>query len=136
MRDQNLTVRTNGSTAAETVYSSALDTGAPEGVGNLQGRAELFLDINEATGLASTKTQTYTIQDSEDNVTFNDVSGYSSVVVTGSGGNVGAAVETYFPWLPALKRYIRVKSVTVASPGTITAFTYDFGVQLGRQPGV
>lgn len=136
MRDQNLTTRKAGSTTAETAYSSVIDTGAPDGIGNIQGKAELFLSIPTVTGLASTKTQTFTVQSSPDNSTWTDVAGYSSVVVTGNGSNVGPAVDTYFPWLPSLPRYLRVKCVTVASPGTITAYNYDFGVQLGRQAGV
>lgn len=136
MRDQNLTVRKAGSTVAETAYSSAIDTGGLYGPGNIRAAAELFLSIPTATGLASTKTQTYTIQDSADGSSYSDVSGYSSVVVTGSGSNIGAAVDTYFPWLPSLRKYVRVKCVTVSSPGTITAFNYDFGVQIGRQSGV
>lgn len=135
MKDQNLTVKKAGSTAAETAYSSAIDTRAPSGVGELAGRAKLFLNIEAAVGLSDTKTQTYTIQDSADGSSFADVAAYPSQVVTGAGGAGGAAVETFYEWKSSLRRYLRVKCVTVSSPGTITAFNYYFGIELGSRPG-
>lgn len=135
MKDQNLTVKKAGSTVAETAYSTALDTRAPSGVGNVTGPAKLYLNIEAAVGLSDTKTQTYTIQDSADNSTFADVPGYPSIVVTGAGGTGGPATEKFFEWISSLRRYVRVKCVTVSTPGTITAFNYFFGVELGSRPG-
>lgn len=135
MTDQNFTVAKAGPTSAGTEYSSALDCGATYGVGNLAGKARLKLEVPTITGLANTKTCIFTIQDSADNSTFADVAAYPSVTVTGDGTS-GPAVDTYFDWRPELRRYIRVKAVLAASPGTITAFTYYLKGVLGNQPGI
>lgn len=135
MIDQNLTVAKAGPTAAGTEYSSALDTGATSGIGNITGQARLKLEVPTITGLANTKTTTFTLQDSADNSTFADVAAYPSVVVTGDG-TTGPAVDTYFDWRKELRRYIRVKAVLVASPGTITAYDYYLKGILGDQPGL
>lgn len=136
MIDQNLTVKKAGPTSSSaTEYSDALDLGSTYGPGNLAGQLQLKLEIPTITGLGSAKTTTFTIQDSADNSSFADVSAYPPVVVTGDGTS-GPAVDTYFEWTQALRRYIRVKAVTVSSAGTITAYYYYLKVVLGRQPGV
>jgi len=136
MRDQNLTKRTAGPTAAGTTYTSALDTRAPDGVGDLAGRAKLFLAVPAIVGLSNTKVQSFTIQDSADNSTFADVAAYTTKSYTGAGSTGAPAADHYFEWRSELKRYIRIKMVLDATPGTITAYNFDFGVQVGSQPGV
>lgn len=136
MRDQNFTSRESGPTSAGTTYSTALDTRSPDGVGNLTGKVQIFVDNNTVTGLSDGKNVTLTLQHSDDNSTFADVSGVATIVITGAGGAGGTAAENYRDWTPSLKRYIRFKEVVDGTPGTISAWTYDFGLELGRPAGV
>lgn len=136
MRDQNLTKRTAGPTTAGTTYTSAIDTRSPDGVGALAGRAKLFLAVPAIVGLSNTKVQAFTIQDSADNSTFADVAAYPTKSYTGAGGTGAPAADYTFEWRSELKRYIRIKMVLDGTPGTITAYNFDFGVQLGSTPGV
>lgn len=136
MRDQNATKRTAARTTAGTSYSTAIDTRAPSGVGDLAGRAKLFLAVPLISGLSDTKTVTFTVQDSADNSTFTDVAAYPAKVYTGASSAGAPAATYYFEWTSALKRYVRVSEVVVATPGSIVAYNYDFGVELGSQSGI
>lgn len=123
--------------SSATEYSGALDTRAPDGIGALGGKIRLKLEIPTITGLANTKTTTFTLQDSADNSTYTDRTDYyPAVVVTGNATPVGPAVDTYWDWRSSLRRYIRIKAVTVAAAGTITAYYYYLKVLDGNNPGL
>lgn len=136
MRDQLMTTRESGPTTAGTTYSTALDTKATDGVGNLTGRVQIFVDNNTVTGLSDGKNITLTLEHSDDNSSFAAVTGVPTIVITGAGGAGGAAADTYREWLPSFKRYIRFKEVVDGTPGSISAWTYDFGIKYGRQSGL
>lgn len=136
MRDQNSTIVKAGATVAGTTYSTALDTRAPDGIGNLEGKVRLFLDVPIIPGLSDTKTVIFTLQDSADGSTFTDVPDFSSKTYTGASGAGAPAAVYEIPWLSKYRRYLRVKEVVASTPGTITAYNWSFGVVLGGTAGL
>lgn len=136
MRDQNSTIKKAGATSAGTTYTTALDTLAPLGVGNVTSNVQIFLDVSAIEGLSDAKTVIFTLQDSADNSTFADVADAPIRTFTGTGGTGAPAAVHYTPWLGKLRRYVRWKEVVVSSPGTITAYNYTWGPVLGGTPGL
>ena len=136
MIDHNTTKRTAARTTAGTSYTAAIDTGSPLGVGNIVGQCKLRLTNPLIDGLTNAKTVTFTVQDSADNSDFADVVGLPARAVTGAGGLGGAAGTINWEWSTPLRRYIRVKEVVEATPGTIIAYNYDFSLVLQGTPGI
>jgi len=134
MRDQNATKRTSGQTAAGIAFSAAIDTRAPKGVGDLAGRAKLFIAIPAIPGLSAASTVALSLEDSDDGSTWAAVAAYPITTVTGVGGTGSPAALAQLEWSSKLRRYIRVKEVLTGS--NATAWQYDFGVELGSAPGV
>lgn len=141
MLDQNFAVKTTGPDgSAETEYSTALDFGGASaglGKGPLTGKLRLLLRLSANANLSDTKTITFTLQHSADNSSFTDIANPTlSVVQTGAGGVGVAASDNYFDPPPNLKRYVRVKAVTAASPGTLGVWTYELWGVLGNKAGL
>jgi hypothetical protein len=138
MIDHNTIVKKAGPTgSAATEYSGVIDCRAPDGIGALNGKVRLKLEVPAIAGLDDTKTTTFTLQDSADNSSFTDRTDfYPAKVFTGAGGVGAGAADTYYEWRRELRRYIRVKAVTASSPGTITAYFYYLKVVDGDQPGL
>lgn len=80
--------------------------------------ATLTLPALDSTALPDTKTVTYQIEESADDVTFSDLTGYTAVAVQTGASSSGAAAASVNIGLPlTVKRYVRLVATTGSGTG-------------------
>ena len=102
--------------ASTTVTSTPIDTGVRDSFSSFTNGAELVCQIPpvNATILPDTKTQTVTIENSDDPA-FGKFDTLGTKVLTGADGVGAGADELRVGLSGALKRYVRAKIVSSAS---------------------
>ena len=89
---------------------------------------QFCLELPATPSLANGQTITGKIQDSADNVTFADLAGTTTLVVTGAGG-AGAATARKVQRIPlATRRYVRAVWTASATAGDNTAVKGEFAL--------
>lgn len=104
--------------ASATAYTDALDL---KGEKFLAEDIEFVLYAEATPSLVDTKTVTYSVEQSDDGVTFAAHPDVASVVKTGAGGVGATAFTSRFKLPSGSKRYIRGKAVVLAAGGDNTA---------------
>ncbi len=89
---------------------------------------DLKMDIPALPALADTKTVSLTVEDSEDNSTFDAVEGLATLVVTGASGNGSAAASRRVKLPPYTRRYVRVKAEVLAAAGDNTGESFSMSI--------
>jgi hypothetical protein len=112
--------------AGANVDSASIDLGAGAGKAAPNDDSALEqlmveLESEAVPALVDTKTITFTLKDSADNVTFVAIAAFPTVVVTGAGGVGAAKKKVQFRLPPGTRRYINVNAAVLAAGGDNTA---------------
>lgn len=119
LRDALLSAETALPAAGASNYSSAINIGQKT-ADTITEQVDLRLTVPSTPSLVSTKTATFTFQDSADNISFAAIPELSALVVT--GGSEGGAATARTVKLPASTRqYIRVSQAVEAAGGSSVA---------------
>lgn len=88
---------------------------------------DLRVSVPATAALVDTKTITFKVQDSADNITFNDIVSLASLVVT-AGASGGAATSRIYKLPGATRRYVRVNAAVEDGGGDNTAVSYTMAI--------
>jgi hypothetical protein len=126
MIDKNLLVTKPFPAAGASASTNAIDT-ATKTAGRVP-RVELQLSAPATPSLVDAKTIIYTIEDSDDNVTFAAVADLPTVTSTGAGGAGAAAVSRNFKLPIGMRRFVRATAAVLAAGGDNTALSFQLAL--------
>lgn len=124
IKDANLRKLLNLPAAAGTAYTPSIKLGTGPHTEILEG----LIKLPATPSLVDAKTVTLTLQDSADDITFNDVVPVAPLVVTGDGGDGAAAAESNFRFPPTIRMFVRLKVEVLAAGGDNTDIQAEFAV--------
>lgn len=127
VQDGLLTVVTALPTQGNTATGASIDLGipAPAMTGT---QCDLSINAPDGATLATGQTLTFTVQDSADNVTFNNIAGVSQYAVTGVSNVVPANSNRSVRLPPYVRRYIRLTCAAGASANTSASASFTLAL--------
>jgi len=103
--------------------TDSIDLQVNTGGSNLD-KVDFQITIPATPALVNAKTITFTLKDSADDTTFNAITGFSTIVLTGAGGVGAAAVSRIIKLPPSVRRYLRLDAAVEDGGGNNTGVSY------------
>lgn len=124
LQDSQLTVVT----ALPAAAANATSTGVDVGLNRKTWKEEIAVSVPALPNLVNAAVVTFQPMDSADNITFANIVGLGTQVVTGAGGVGSPATTLYWPLPRDARRYIAVNANILTGAGNNTASSFTFYV--------